>query len=172
MDWRGLLKRVVDAVNALASLACHGLLVVITVIICAQVFLRFVLNSPTSWSEEVALLCLIWFGMLAIAIGIRRHEHVAISYFRDKLPTPLALTLDYGAQALIAVFMLVVVVYGQDLVALAGVQLLPASRVSKAWLYAPAIVGGALGTFNALANILLRDVGAAPITATEPVDVR
>lgn len=172
MGWRRSFERFVDALNFVASLVCHGLLVVITTIICAQVFLRFVLNSPTSWSEEVALLSLIWFGMLAIAIGIRRHEHVAISYFRDKLPAPLALTLDYGAQALIAVFMLVVLVYGRDLVALAGVQLLPASRLSKAWLYLPAIVGGALGTFNAIANILLRDLGAAPLTAVEPVDAR
>ncbi|WMS42648.1 TRAP transporter small permease [Acuticoccus sp. MNP-M23] len=162
--------RFVDGLNVVASWVCYALLVVITAITCLQVFLRFVLNNPTSWSEEVALLCLIWFGMLAIAVGIRRHEHVAISFFRDMLPYPLALTLDFMAQLLTAGFMLVVVVYGQDLVALAGKQLLPASSLSKAWLYVPTLVGGALGTFNAISNILLRELGNAPITAMEPLN--
>ncbi|XWN30513.1 MAG: TRAP transporter small permease [Devosia sp.] len=170
MSWRRQFEWTVASVNVLASWICYALLTLITAIICAQVFLRFVVNSPTSWSEEVALLCLIWFGMLAIAIGVRRHEHVAISYFRDKLPHPLAISLDYAAQALIAVFMLVVVIYGRDLVALAGAQLLPASGFSKAWLYLPTLVGGALGTFNAVSNIILRDLGSAPITAVEATD--
>jgi len=164
--------RFVDGLNVVASWVCHGLLVVITSITCLQVFLRFVMNRPTSWSEEVALLCLIWFGMLAIAIGIRRHEHVAISFFRDLLPYPLALTLDFSAQLLTAAFMLVVAVYGQDLVALAGAQLLPASSLSKWWLYAPTVVGGALGAFNAISNVILRELGNAPITAMEPHDAR
>lgn len=172
MNWRGPFRRFVDGLNVVASFVCHALLVVITTIICMQVFLRFVLNSPTSWSEEIALLALIWFGMIAIAIAIRRHEHVAISYFRDMLPGPLALALDYMAQVLIAVFMVVVVVYGRDLVAIVGKQVLPASGFSKAWLYYPALVGGTLGTFNAIANILLRELDTAPITATEPVDAR
>lgn len=170
MRWRRPVRRFVDGLNVVASFVCYALLVAITAIICMQVFLRFVLNSPTSWSEEIALLALIWFGMIAIAIAIRRHEHVAISYFRDKLPAPAALALDYLAQALMGVFMLVVLIYGRDLLALTGAQVLPASGFTKAWLYYPTLVGGALGAFNALANIVLRELDAAPITATEPVD--
>ncbi|UIJ73398.1 TRAP transporter small permease [Aurantimonas sp. HBX-1] len=156
---RDSLRKGVDAVNIGASWICHALLVVITGVICMQVFLRFALNRPTSWSEEVALLCLIWFGLLAIAIGIRRHEHVAISFLRDMLPSRLAVGLDYMAQGAMAVFMLAVVYYGQDLLALAGHQVLPASGLPKQWLYLPTIAGGLLGCLNAIANIVLRDVG-------------
>ncbi|MCZ0964029.1 TRAP transporter small permease [Paracoccus benzoatiresistens] len=129
-----------------------------TAITVMQVFLRFVMNSPTSWSEEIALLCLIWFGFLAVAVGIRRHEHVAITFLRDLLPLPLALALDYLAQLTMAGFMLVVVLYGMDLITLAGVQVLPASGWAKNLLYYPAAAGGCLGVVNALANIVLRDV--------------
>ena len=159
MTFRNSVRKGVDAVNIGASWICHALLAVITGVICMQVFLRFALNRPTSWSEEIALLCLIWFGLLAIAIGIRRHEHVAISFLRDMLPNGAAVALDYMAQAAMAVFMLAVLVYGQDLLVLAGQQVLPASGLPKQWLYLPTIAGGLLGLFNAVANIVLRDVG-------------
>ena len=166
MNWQHRIRRGADAANTAASWLCHFLLVIITTVICLQVFLRFVLNDPTSWSEEVALLCLIWFGLIAIAIGIRRHEHVAISFLRNILPEPLAIALDYLAQVLMALFMLAVLVYGRDLVALAGQQILPASRLPKYWLYLPTMVGGLLGFLNALVNIALRDV-ADPNFAVE-----
>ncbi|WP_226782417.1 TRAP transporter small permease [Oceaniglobus trochenteri] len=158
MAWRGRLASILDWLNRLAALACHLLLVAITAITVAQVFLRFALNSPTSWSEEIALLCLIWFGLLAVAVGIRRHEHVAITFFRDLLPRPLALALDYLAQLSMAGFMFTVMYYGEDLIALTGVQVLPASGWPKSLLYYPAIAGGALGIVNALGNMVQRDV--------------
>lgn len=147
-----------DAVNRLAAMICHALLVVICAVTVAQVFLRYALNSPTSWSEEVALLCLIWFGLLAVAVGVRRHEHVAITFLRDLLPGPLALALDYLAQISMAVFMFVVMYFSRDLIALAGVQVLPASGLSKSLLYLPASLGGGLGLLNALGNIVLRSL--------------
>lgn len=165
--WRGLLAQIIDGLNRLAALACHGLLVAITLVTVAQVFLRFVLNSPTSWSEEIALLFLIWFGLLAVAVGIRRHEHVAITFLRDLLPLPLAVALDYLAQLAMAGFMFTVMYYGGDLIALTGVQVLPATGLPKSLLYFPAIAGGLLGIVNALANMILRDV-SLPETLDHP----
>ncbi|WP_068408207.1 TRAP transporter small permease [Labrenzia sp. OB1] len=171
MAWRRALKTVIDATNRLFSFACHALLGVITIVTVMQVFLRFAVNSPTSWSEEVALLCLVWFGMLAVAIGIRRHEHVAITFLRDRLPEPAAVTLDYFAQLAMGLFMFVVMLYGGDLIALAGAQVLPASLLPKYLLYLPALVGGGLGVVNAAVNILLRDVHRAETEIPEVVHV-
>ena len=131
MAWRTLLARIVDTINAIAALVCHALLVIITSVTVLQVFLRYVLNRPTSWSEEIALFGLIWFGLLAVAIGVRRHEHVAITFLRDMSPPLLATALDYLAQLCIIVFMFVVMFYGHDLITLAGVQVLPASRLAE-----------------------------------------
>lgn len=156
--WRGRLATALDWLNRLAALACHLLLVAIILVTVAQVFLRFVMNSPTSWSEEIALVFLIWFGLLAVAVGIRRHEHVAITFLRDLLPRPAALALDYLAQMAMAGFMFTVMYFGQDLIALTGVQVLPASGLPKSLLYLPATAGGLLGIVNALGNMILRDV--------------
>lgn len=156
--WRGRLATALDWLNWLAALACHILLLAITVVTVVQVFLRFVLDSPTSWSEEIALLFLIWFGLLAVAVGIRRHEHVAITFLRDLLPRGAALSLDYVAQLSMAGFMFIVMYYGQGLIALTGAQVLPASELPKSLLYLPATAGGLLGILNGLGNVILRDV--------------
>lgn len=173
MSWRDTtLKRWIDAANGLAALVCYGLLGVITAVSVLQVFLRFVLNSPTSWSEEIAILCLIWFGLLAVAIGVRRHEHIAIMAFRDVLPARVAWLLDLMAQVAIAVFMFTVVYFGRDLVALVGVQALPASGWPRSLLYIPAVIGGALGFINALANIVLGDLYRPPFGLSDTADAR
>lgn len=164
------LGKAVDAVNAATAILCNGLLVGITVVTVLQVFLRFALNSPTSWSEEIALLGLIWFGFFAIAIGIRRHQHVAVTFLRDLLPPAGAAALDYAAQIAIAVFMFTVAWFGRNLTDLVGAQLLPASQISKMWLYLPAIIGGGLGCLNAIANICLRDVHLAVDETTDGLD--
>ncbi|WP_282609519.1 TRAP transporter small permease [Pelagibius sp. Alg239-R121] len=170
MSWAQGTARWIDRINRVAALICHALLAIITAVTVLQVFLRFVLNRPTSWSEEIALLCLIWFGLLAVAVGIRRHEHVAITYFRDLLPGPAAASLDYLAQAAMAVFMFSVMFFADDLIALTGVQVLPASGFPKSLLYFPAILGGLLGTTNALANMILRDVHFVPRETLEFTD--
>ncbi|MFN3823764.1 MAG: TRAP transporter small permease [Pseudorhodobacter sp.] len=158
MTLRDRASGIVDAVNSAAAAVCYLLLIAITGVTAMQVFLRYALNRPTSWSEEIALLLLIWFGLIAVAVGIRRNEHLAITFLRDRMPMPVARLLDYGAQVGMLVFMGVVLWYGQDLVALAGRQLMPASGLPKSWLYIPALVGGGLGVMNALANLALRQV--------------
>ncbi len=160
MTLRARASGIVDAINSVAAVVCYGLLIAITGVTAMQVFLRYMLNRPTSWSEEVALLLLIWFGLIAVAVGIRRNEHLAITFLRDRLPWPVARALDYGAQLGMLVFMGVVLWFGQDLIALAGRQLMPASGLPKSWLYVPALVGGGLGMINALANLMLRQVPA------------
>lgn len=49
-----------------------------------QVFLRYVLNSPTSWSEEVATLAFVWCVMLVIPLGIRHQEHISMEFLVNR----------------------------------------------------------------------------------------
>lgn len=149
------LDRLLEGLARLTELACHALLVVIVLVTVMQVALRFLLDSPTSWSEEVALLCLVWFGMLAVALGVREHGHIAITALRDALPRAPAAALDILAEGLVLLFAMFLTIRGGDLVSLAGAQLLPASQLPKLWLYLPASVGGGLMALNALGNLVL-----------------
>lgn len=49
-----------------------------------QVFTRFVMGSPSSWTEELARYLLIWVGLLGAAYAHRLKMHLAIDVFTER----------------------------------------------------------------------------------------
>lgn len=149
------LAQTVDGLNRSMSLLCHIILIVIVCVIAGQVFLRFIVNQPTSWSEELALLLLIWYGMISVGVAVGRHGHIAIMTLRNLLPKFGRQFVDVLAQTMILLFAAVVFWNALDLIAIVGGQRMPAMGVSKTWLYYPTLVGTLLMAINALSNLLL-----------------
>ena len=62
------------------------LLMVMVAVILAQVWWRYVLDSPLSWPEEAARACMIWMMALVAPTAYRRAGFVAIDLVPDMLP--------------------------------------------------------------------------------------
>lgn len=58
---------------------------VMAAVVLLQVFLRYILNNPTSWSEEVATLGFVWCVMLAIPLAVRHQEHISMEFLIQRL---------------------------------------------------------------------------------------
>lgn len=70
-----LVVRIVDrTVEMLAALT----LAAITVIMFANAFSRYLLNSPFGWAEEIVTGLLLWLVMFGLFIGIRRRDLIII----------------------------------------------------------------------------------------------
>ena len=67
------LDRVVESALALALLA-------LVVVGAAQVFWRFALGSPLTWSLEASILLLVWATMLSGYVGVRRDSHLSADF--------------------------------------------------------------------------------------------
>jgi TRAP-type C4-dicarboxylate transport system permease small subunit len=148
-------RNILDGINRISEWICCVLLVVLVGITVFQVFLRYVLKSPVSWSEEVALLLLVWFGMLAVAIGVFRHTHMAITALWDYFPPPLKYIVNILIELFIIIFALNIGLNAEILIDIVGDQTLSASELPKAWLYFPLQFGGGLMVLNSVGNILL-----------------
>jgi TRAP-type C4-dicarboxylate transport system permease small subunit len=61
------------------------LLIAIVAVILAQVFFRYVLSAPLSWSTEVATGLLVYVAFIGFAIGVRDNAHVALNLFERRL---------------------------------------------------------------------------------------
>src|SRR5262249_3771862 len=61
----------------------------IILILCAQIFFRYALNSSILWSEEVATWCLVWLVFIGSAVIMRRWEHIHIPMLIQWLPLGL-----------------------------------------------------------------------------------
>jgi TRAP-type C4-dicarboxylate transport system permease small subunit len=80
------LRRALDRLAAALRGVIVALAVVMLVALALQVFMRFVIGKPLSWSEELALGCFSWATLLALALGIRDGIHVRMELLVDVLP--------------------------------------------------------------------------------------
>ncbi len=148
-------RHFLDGINRIVEWVCCALLVILVGITALQVFLRYILKSPLSWSEEVTLLLLVWFGMLAVAIAVFRHTHMAITVLWDYFPPSMKYIVNILVELLIIVFALNITLNADILIDIVRGQSLSASGLPKALLYYPLPVGGGLMILNAAGNILL-----------------
>jgi TRAP-type C4-dicarboxylate transport system permease small subunit len=77
------------------------LVATITIVVCAGVYWRYVLNNSLAWTEETAKFLMVWMVFIGIPIALKTGSHAAI----DALPNALP---EKGRQILYAVIYLVV----------------------------------------------------------------
>ncbi len=49
-----------------------------------QIISRYILKTPSAWTEELAGFLMIWAGMLGAAVAHRRKAHLGIDFFVEK----------------------------------------------------------------------------------------
>ena len=59
-------RRILDKFVKAERYICCALLVVILIICFCSVVMRYVFSKPWSWSEEVIIILLVWFGFLCM----------------------------------------------------------------------------------------------------------
>ena len=90
------------------------------VTVCLQVFFRYVLEQPLSWSEELARYAFVWLSFLGAAMALGKRLHFGVDYFVNKLPSRFSAGLEVGTNLLILIFVLVVIVKGYETALNAG----------------------------------------------------
>jgi len=111
-----------------------------------QVFTRFILKRPSSWTEELATFLLIWVALLGAAVALGRGAHLGIDYFVAKLPERTRLKSEVFVFACMAAFsLLVMVAGGTDLVLTTFNlhQISPALHLDMGYVYLAVPISGA-----------------------------
>lgn len=65
---------------------CAVLLVLIALLMSAQVFTRYVLHHPLTWSDEVVSLAFTWLCFLGAAVALKYRGHIGMSFLVDMCP--------------------------------------------------------------------------------------
>ena len=81
-----------------------------------QVFFRWVLNNPLTWSEEAIQLMYVWICYLGWAIAERKDSHIRITAVMNALPEKGQKWLQIFNHILCIVFSVLMVWYGIKLV--------------------------------------------------------
>lgn len=111
-------------------------ILLILVVICIQVFFRFVLNDALPWPEEASRFLMIWALFLGGAYAFFEREHASITFFCRRLPSWARRTNDIFIHVVIIAF-LGALMYGgwQEMSMLKGMST-GSLRISRAIPYA------------------------------------
>lgn len=149
---------------------CTLLLVMMTLLVLWQVFSRYVLNAPSSFTEELVRYFLIWTGFIGAAYAFSTREHMALTFLRDKLPTDKIRLVTIIVDAIILIFALTILVVG-------GIKLAVAAKmeysallgIPRSLVYAMAPISGVFIIVAQIVN-LYEDWTGKTLAQMEPCE--
>lgn len=146
------IKGFVDfAILTFASIA----IIVMTLLSTWQVITRYLLNDPSTVSEEIIRYILIWFTLLAAAYVFGKNKHIAILFIREKMSDKTQRVLTYLSQFAVLLTVVVVFIYGGiRITMLTTPQIAPATGISMGIVYASLPVSGVVTAFYTIYNIM------------------
>lgn len=156
------MKSIAQALGLIARLAlwlAGAGLVLMTAIISAQVFFRYVLNDSLIWSEPLAVILMGWFIFFGAAVGIREGYHLSFDVLLYIIPEKAKLALFTVSDALVALFGAGMFWYGLQLALSAWDVKLPSLGISGAYDFLPLVGGGVLVFLFSLERIARRAAG-------------
>jgi len=110
-----MLDRIIAIKNALNRLLeqvviwAMGILVLDVV---WQVLSRYILNSPSSWSEELAIILLIWVSLLGASVAFVRKSHLGVDFFVNKMSPGNRQRSELVVHLVVAFFAVSVLLFG------------------------------------------------------------
>jgi TRAP-type C4-dicarboxylate transport system permease small subunit len=79
-------EKVIDWVTVLGAAIGGILTAVMTLIVTYAVVLRYLLNRPIGWSEEISVYLMIWAVFLGTAYTLKEDAHIGVDLLMKKIP--------------------------------------------------------------------------------------
>lgn len=144
------LDRLLDVLDGLARWVAMALATAIILILFAQIFFRYALNSSILWSEEVATWCLVWLVFIGSAAIMRRWEHVQIPMLIRRLPLGARPGVIIFAKLATCLAVALIAWYGMLWVRGPGHMTSQTSGISTHWIKLAVPIGAGLMALFAL----------------------
>lgn len=130
-------------------------LIAMTLIIGWQVFGRYVLGQSPDWSEQAALVLMIWYVSLASAAGVREGFHIRIVAFENMMPPKIRYMLGLMQNGVIAICGVVMCIWGVQLVIETWAHAVPTLPLTRGMAYLVVPFSGALISLFATEHVLV-----------------
>lgn len=147
--------------------------VLLSVCVLWQVFSRYVLNAPSTFTEEVSRFAVIWLSLLGTAYACGRLEHMAYDMWASKLSGPALLRHTRGVALIVLLFSVAVFVYGGGRLVLRAFeveQLSATLEVPMGWVYACIPLAGVCMVFYQVAILIAPQDFHAPREVEEAIE--
>jgi TRAP-type C4-dicarboxylate transport system permease small subunit len=134
-----------------------------------QVFTRFILKDPSTWTDELATFLLIWVSLLGAAVALKRGAHLGMDYFVERMSPRRRLYVAVFVYVCTGLFSLCVMTIGGATLVVRKLQLQetsPALGLDLGYVYLALPISGFFLTIYSI-ELLVDSVRAlSQVTAT------
>ena len=105
---RSILNKVIETV-------CMILLVLMVVLATWQIITRYILNNPSTITEDLLIYSFVWMSLLGSAYVFGKKDHMTMVFLRQKLEgksDSMKLGLNIMTELVVMVFSVLVLVFG------------------------------------------------------------
>lgn len=120
------------------------------IIVSAQVWYRFILNDPLSWSEEASRYLFVWISFMGAAAGVRYQVHLGIDLMEKILSAAHYRIAVIIVNLIIQVFLLMIIFWGFKILGVIQFQESPSMNISMRYPYLAVPVGSIFMLINSL----------------------
>lgn len=163
------LRKVLDNVlNVLAGVS----FIAMVVLTCWQVFTRYILQNPSSWSEELVSYLFAWMALLGASIVVGERGHMNIPVIVERFNINVRKFFAVFAELIAFIFAAVILVYGGvQITSLALGQMTSSLGVPIGIFYVVMPIAGVLNMIYAVMNIIEILNGTISLATTDEKEV-
>lgn len=139
--------------NIIIKYILVALMIIIVGLTFYQIVMRFIFNSPPSWTEETIRFLFVYVSLIAAGIGIMEHAHIGVDIIVNLLPNKLKKISQIIVNIFILGFGIFIIKASIPLLAMTRRQLSPTLRIPMCYIYASITIFGIMCLIYALFEI-------------------
>jgi len=151
------MDKITNTITKILEKVLTVLMAVIVIDVTWQIFTRFVLRDPSSFSEELAGFLLIWIGLLGASYALYTRAHLGIDILTHNLTDLKRKISEITIYVIVSIFAFFVLVFGGlKLVILTFTlnQISPALGIAMGYVYVVLPLTGLLMIYYSIVFIL------------------
>lgn len=149
------MKQLRTVLDKILRVLCGVSFIAMVVLTCWQVFTRYVLGNPSSWSEELVAYLFGWMSLLGASLVVGERGHMNIPILVEKMNMTMQKSLAIFAEIVAGVFAVVILIFGGiQIVSLTMGQMTSSLGVAVGVFYIMLPVCGALNVCYIILNII------------------
>jgi len=148
------MRAVLTAVDRAMEFALFAIFLAFSLVGGLQIFNRFALGLPLSWSEEFQKFGHVWMVFIAIPVAYRKGAHIGMDAILTRMPNGMQRAIALIIEIMWLILALAIVVFTLRLMEVAKFQDSPGLGLRMDWVYAGMVLGAAYLALIAVRRIV------------------
>jgi TRAP-type C4-dicarboxylate transport system permease small subunit len=149
------MKKLRNILDNILKVLCGASFLAMVALTCWQVFTRYILQNPSSWSEELVSYLFAWMALLGASLVVGERGHMNIPILVDRMGPKMKKVFHIFAEIIACLFAAVILVYGgMQITSLAMGQMTSSLGIAIGVFYVVLPLSGVLNIIYTIINIV------------------